>query len=502
MHPRMESKRFAAIAIAIATMLAGGCSAIRPVTGTSDASLAAGQSETTATTVRANGITRILVSFNDETNAGGTIVYGPTTRKVNSGASLMGWAYSDDTGASWTYAGKVSTPAGWPVLWGDPAMTTSGANYSVAYLSNLAMPQSKFPAGGINGAVTYGLNGAYIGGACIYRSVDGGKTFNFFQCFGNTAPNANDPDATKGHFYDGGSMASTPSGEVFAAYVDVTTSNIDVWRSSNGIAPFARIADPFPGLVAVSHARLRASLDGSLYAAATIATEGGHVVFMNRFHNGAWATAVQASEFMELYPSVNFNSTVAGQPLTVRTGPQFSFDIGAASELGNDEIRMLVTRRSAQGRLFVEGSACAADLSHCHPVPQWFVGPRDANEVPGDVFNPNVAAWRGFIGLPPMWTSSFYERYGASPTTVNLGRMYLTLVNGAPFGVPVDIAKNIPVCSDQRGYWGDYDDMLHVGFKDTTPIFMRFTSTDAGKGCNERWMFVSSHLHVQSVREP
>jgi hypothetical protein len=502
MHPAIDSKRLAAFALVMATAVASGCATIRPVTGTSGASLAAGQSETTATTVRANGITRILVSFNDETNAGSTIVYGQNTRKVNAGASLMGWARSDDMGDSWVYAGKVSTPAGWPVLWGDPAITTSGASYSVAFLSNLAIPQSKFPAGGINGAVTYGSRGAYIGGACIYRSVDGGSTFNFYQCFGNTEPSAYDPDATKGHFYDGGSLASTPSGEIFAAYVDVTTSNIDVWRAATATSPFVRISDPFPRLVAVSHARLRAALDGSLYAAATIAANGGYIVFINRFRNGAWATPVQASEFMELYPLVTFGSTAAGQPLTVRTGPQFSFDVGAASELGNDEIRMLVTRRSAEQRLFVEGSACAADLSHCHPVPQWFAGPRDAREVPSDVFNPSVAAWRGFINLPPVWTSSFYERFGAAATTVNLGRMYLTLLNGAPFGVPVDIAKDIPVCSDRRGYWGDYDDMLMVGFKDTTPMFMRFTSTDAGKGCISRWQYVSSHLHVQSVREP
>ena len=500
MHPWMDPKPIAAFAAAAA--LLAGCSAIRPVTGTSDISLAAGQSETTATTVRSNGVDRILVSFNDETSPGKTLVYGQNSRKVNAGASLMGWAWSENKGDTWTYAGKVSTPAGWPVLWGDPAMTTSGANYSVAFLSNLAIPQSKFPAGGINGAVTYGSNSAYIGGACIYRTVDGGKTFNFYQCFGNTEPNAYDPDATKGHFYDGGSLASTPSGEIFAAYVDVTTSKIDVWRAANASAPFARIGDPFPGLVALSHARLRASLDGSLYAAATIGTQGGFIVFMNRYRNGSWGQAVQASEFMELYPSINFNSTVAGSPLTIRTGPQFSFDLGAPSELGNDEIRMLVTRRSAQNRLFVEASACAADLTNCHPVPQWFVGPRDAREVPSDVFNPNVSAWRGFFGLPPQWTSSFYERYGASPTTVNLGRMYLGLVNGAPLGIPVDIAKNIPVCSDTRGYWGDYDDMLMIGFKDTTPVFMRFTSTDAGKGCNKRWNYVSSHLHVQSVREP
>lgn len=485
-----------------ATCLLAGCGTMGIVTGNTDATASAGQSETTATTTYASGKNRVLVSFNDETGNGAALTYGPGTRKVLAGASLMGWALSEDSGKTWSYAGKVGAPAQWPVLWGDPAMTTSGASYAVAFLSNLAIPKAKFPAGGINGAVTYGSIGAYIGGACIARSVDGGKSFAIHQCFGNTAPSANDADAVKGHFYDGGSMASTPSGEVFAAYIDVTTSKIDVWRAPDHNAQFAPIADPFPGLVAQTHARLRAALDGSLYAATTIASGGGSVVFLNRYVAGHWGTPVQASEFMAVYPEVNFGSTVAGAPLTVRTGPQFSFDVGAESEDGHDAIRMLVTRRSASGRLYVEGSACSADLSHCHPVPQWHAGPSSPEATPLDVFNPNVAAWRGFIGLPPQWTSSFYERFGSSTSTVNLGRMYLTYLGGAPFAIPVDIAKNIPVCSDQRGYWGDYDDMLLVGFDGTTPAFVRFTGTDAGKGCSKRWTYVSEHLHVQSVREP
>ncbi len=492
-----------ALAATALAMLATGCATTGLVTGNTEATLASAQSETTSTTTYAGGQHRVLVSFNDETGTGATLSYGPSSRKILAGTSLMGWAVSQDSGKTWAYTGKVTPSANWPVLWGDPAMTTSGASYAVAFISNLAIPKAKFPAGGINGAVTYGAIGAYIGGACIARSTDGGKTFALYQCFGNTEPNANDADATKGHFYDGGSMASTPSGEVFAAYVDVTTSRIDVWRAPNHNAQFARIAEPFPGMVAVTHARLRASPDGSLYAATTIAAQGGLIVYLNRYRNGNWGTPVQASEYMVAYPLIDFGASVAGAPLTVRTGPQFSFDIGAASEDGHDAIRMLVTRRdSASTRLFVDGSACAADLGACHPVPQWRAGPSSPGATPLDVFNPNVAAWRGFIGLPPQWTSSFYERYGQSTTTVNLGRMYLTYLNGAPFGIPVDIAKKIPVCSDQRGYWGDYDDMLLVGFDNSTPAFVRFTSTDAGKGCSKRWTYISQHLHVQAVREP
>ena len=255
-------------------------------------------------------------------------------------------------------------------------------------------------------------------------------------------------------------------------------------------------------MVAATHPRLRATQEGWLYAATTIVDGSGYLVYVNRYRNGQWGKAVQASEYAVSYPEVQLGSTVQGHPLTIRTGPQFSFDIGAVSEGGNDAVRFLYTRRSSSGRLYVEGSACPFDLSQCFPVPQWKAGPSSPEATPYDAFNPSVSAWRGFIGLPPHWTSSFYSRYGQSVAKVSLARMNLAYANGNPIGIPVDLAKDITVCSDTRGYWGDYDDMLHAGFDDTTPVFIRFTSTDQGKGCNKRWTFVAGHQHVQSVREP
>lgn len=489
------------IFIAIATLATSSCASLGVVTGQTKETAEAMQSETAATTSYAGGKHRVVVSFNDETGNQGKVVYGATSRKINKGASLLGWSYSEDKGKTWTYGGKVTPPSGWSVLWGDPAATTSGASYAVVFISNLAIPDGKFPAGGIDGYVTYGAKGAYIGGACIARSTDGGKTFANYQCVSNKEAVADDPDAVKGHFYDGGSMASTPSGEVYAAYIDISSSVIRVWRAAHHNAQFELIGNPFPGLIPATHPRLRASQDGWLYAATTVVAQGGYVVYVNRYRNGQWAKAVQASEFTVGYPQVNLGSTVQGSPLKIRTGPQYSFDVGAASEGGNDAVRFLYTR-SSSGRLYVEGSACAADLTNCHPVTGWKAGPSSPDATPLDVFNPTVAAWRGFIGLPPHWTSSFYERYGTSVTKVALSRMNLAYVNGTALGIPVNLVKNITVCSDTRGYWGDYDDMLHVGFDDTTPVFVRFTSTDHGKGCNQRWMYVAEHQHVQSVREP
>lgn len=485
--------------VAAATIL-GGCASVAPVVGHTDFTGDSMQSETSATTSY-SGEYRVVVSFNDETGNAGKVIYTPTTRKILQGASLLGWSYSGDKGRTWTYGGKLAPPAGWSALWGDPAMTTSGAAYNVVFISSLAMPNGKFPAGGIDGYVTYGSKGAYIGGACIARSTNGGVSFQNYQCVANKESDAGDPDAVKGHFYDGGSMASTPSGEVFAAYVDVTKGRIDVWRAPTHDGVFERIGDPFPGMVAATHPRLRATPEGFLYAATTIVNNPGYVVFVNRFRDGAWGKPVQASESAAVYPKVDLGSVVQGSPLAIRTGPQFSFDIGAASEGGNDAVRFLYTRRSGE-RLFVEGSACPFDLRQCFPVPEWRAGSGSAEATAYDAFNPTVSAWRGFIGLPPHWTSSFYSRYGQSVGTVSLARMNLAYVNGAPLGIPVTLAKNIAVCSDTRGYWGDYDDMLHVGFDDTTPVFVRFTTSDLGKGCDKRWIFVARHQHVQAVREP
>ena len=85
------------------------CSNRNGVTGKQGDPTALGtQSETSATTTLVNGKTsRIVVAYNDDTNDGTTVTYTSSGRHINSGASTMGWSYSDDGGTSWTYGGKV-----------------------------------------------------------------------------------------------------------------------------------------------------------------------------------------------------------------------------------------------------------------------------------------------------------------------------------------------------------------------------------------------------------
>lgn len=469
-----------------------------PVTGSSAKAPDAAyeQSETSTTTAFANGQHVVIVTYNDGTNSDQTIQYTATTRKVLPGASLMGWSYSLDKGQSWTYGGKMQPPNGWSVLWGDPASTTSDAAYRYVFIVNLAIPTSKMPPGGIDGPVNPNGADAYIGGACIARSTNGGINFQNYQCVSNTAQN-NVPNSEKGHFYDGGSMASSQQGDIYAAFVDVTTSQIDIWRSPNANGQFAMIPTPFPNIGIYSHPRLRVNKgDGALYVAARGASGN---VYINRYLNGQWGTPVVAASGVAGYPSIVFNSG-----LSVRTGPQFSFDIGAASdESGNDAIRFLFTRYdSNQNRYYVMGSFCPLSLTpQCWEAPEWGTTPGNLN-TPGDQFNPNVRAWPGFIGLPPVWKVAYMDRDGSPNDAVTLRQGNLSyLPDGNRIHLGFGLIVDKPVCPDTRGYWGDYNDMVLVDFQNNTAQFMVALS-DSSLGCDKRETYDSHNLHVRSVVFP
>jgi hypothetical protein len=67
-----------------------------------------------------------------------------------------------------------------------------------------------------------------------------------------------------------------------------------------------------------------------------------------------------------------------------------------------------------------------------------------------------------------------------------------------PFMIPVDIVRNSAVCSDLRGYFGDYDGFLYMQANGDSIRFMRFL-TDSSLGCTRRWTFVGASQHVRAV---
>ena len=490
-----------------------GCGNIFPVTGTTPATAAYFQSETAAAVVEHPGGRRLVVTFNDSTQLTSppTIRFTPGGRSVSAGASLMGWAYSDDDGMHWTYAGKVPTAPGWPALWGDPAMTSvPDPSNLVVMMSNLAIPTDEFTPGE---SVTPGNGSGPIGGACFAESTDGGLSFAVVQCISNT-----DAPFPAGHFYDGETLAATPSGAIFAAFNDFNTSRINVWSAPNAKTPFVQIAEPFPHMMSLMHPRLRAAADGSVYVAAPFAATladgtAGPVVYINRYVNGAWGTPQQASEIMQAsVPIIDLKSQVLGSELNVRMGPQFSFAVGSASAGGQDAVRLMVTRADPNGLFFIEGSACAADLSGCHPVPEWQVGPTLKGRVMHQAFNPLVQVSPAHrIGrlpdlqtVPGTWLAAYYVVSGTSNTAIQTGHMYLNYQNGAPVGAPVDLPDLLTVCSDVRDgdgdYWGDYNDMVVLDNGLLPPAFVSFVTRDQQLGCIERWARFSLHQHVSAVR--
>ena len=237
------------------------------------------QSETASATARSRGQDIFIIAYNDDTDDG-KITYTATDRVVFPGATMMGWSYSTDRGNTWTYGGKVAPPKGVAALWGDPAIVVSNNNYARVYLTSLAIADSKIPAAGHHGW----LDDGSITGACVARSDDGGIHFAIQSCFSES-----------GHFYDGSALASGAGSDqrIFAAFVDVDKNAIDVWASADGLSPFGKIANPFPGMRMVSHPRLAYDRSSGALLVAAIADD--QVIYMNRLVGSVWQAPVRAS---------------------------------------------------------------------------------------------------------------------------------------------------------------------------------------------------------------
>ncbi|HEV7239193.1 MAG TPA: hypothetical protein VGQ36_08130 [Thermoanaerobaculia bacterium] len=494
----------------LAAAIGSGCATTGvPVTGTNkeDPSWDGSQSETATSVANFAGKSVITVAFNDENPSQMKIDYTSTTRKVHKGASLMGWAYSENDGASWKYGGFVTPSDDWPVLWGDPAIVSSGNDQKFVFMSNLAVPKSKMPASG----EIFGSLVAHIGGACIARSSNGGKTFALHQCVHNNF-----------EFYDGGSMASSTKGDIYAAFIATDSFRYDIWHAKNENDQFTKLPDPFPKCRMAMHPRIRVgyptlslgSPDVSLFVAGQIydcqkGALGGEEtgaygqIIINRYHNGNWGTPRVFSNASAINPEVTLSDR------KLRTGPQFSFDVGAASIDGNDqsmnnEIRMLYTRSDGK-RLWVEGSFCKFDLSaNCHPAEEWGSTP-GYYSYKGDQFTPNVRAFPGFLTIPSAWVGTFVTRdHAPAGNTVAIRRGSLAVFpNGTRFMIGFDFVAPLLVCGDKRGYWGDYDDLQFIGFEKNS-VNARFlrTYTDSSAGCTKQWEYTSKAVHVSSAAFP
>jgi hypothetical protein len=454
-----------------------------------DPTVAGDQSETDTSVTDFQGKRIVTVTYNDLTDVAGKIDYTPMTRVVKSGATLMGWSNSTDGGKTWKYGGTLTPPKGWSVLWSDPATTADrGGDQRYVFISNLAVPSSKMPAGGISGPID-----DHIGGACIARSVDGGISFKHYQCVTNES-----------HFYDGGSMAAAgglTDRHVFAAFVDVDTAKIDVWASPTPWGSFNLLSSPFPGMKMFSHPRLRYDrAEQALYAAAL---DANGITWITRWRTDfGWSPPRVAS------------LTTAGNPIIqlsdrkLRTAYQFSFDVGAPTfgqddQAFDDRIRVVYTVKDPDTqKLYVRGAVCDIELkNNCKDVPQWGTTPGNLN-VKGQQFSPSVRAYRGSVGQEPGWKVTYLSTDDdPQGNTVSIKQGNLArLANGTALFVPFGLVKGQVICPDNRGYWGDYNELQVMGVEkgSTIPRFI-MPYSDSTKGCPTRWEFTSQELHVSAV---
>jgi hypothetical protein len=433
------------------------------------------QSETAASIQTYSNSSVYTVAFNDNYASDGGITYTDTTRQVAAGASLMGWAYSTDEGQHWTRGHISSPPDGIAVLWGDPAITSSRARQQYVFLSNLMVPDSKFPfsQGYISGEVD-----DYIGGACIARSTDSGKNF---------AVSASDCISNNNNFYDGGSMESDSNGAIYAAFVNWDTRQIEVWSAPNETASFSPIGMPFPGQTIASHPRLKYdTIGGNLYVGAL---DSSGNMWLSMYTGGSsWTSPYQFANGVPIYPIIGLSDR------TIRTGPQFTFGISTATPGYNDEIHGCVTQAKGGGQYGIRCSYASKSLTGDSKADAW-----STMNLPGSQFNPVVAEAPYFFGLFQVWKASWTSNEN-DPNGNTVTIMAGSLVHDA--WNPVAITGSQVPSPDKRGYWGDYD-ALNAAYVDSsgTPYFIRFfTDSTASFGSSTfSWEYLAGPQHVSSV---
>ncbi|CAN5238040.1 hypothetical protein BH09MYX1_BH09MYX1_57820 [soil metagenome] len=365
----------------------------------------------------------VTVAFNDVTDEiqQGYIAYDPTSRRVYPGASLAGWSFSNDGGQSFKYMGKVRPPLGWKVLWGDPAITVSRTDQEYMFLSTLAVPDAKFPSVGyIDGSFAPPNQPSPLGGACILRSSDYGKTFTVSSqdCLTDSAD-----------FYDGGSMETDADGAVYASFVDYDKQAIHVWRAATPTSLFVRLPDPFAGKTGgaandgiQSHPRLRFDIvtrriyvmaigkikqdseaNPTLVGYSDLGENRRDYVgslYIDWWDGTSWHGPFTVADDVLGYPAVAIDSQ---DPFGwIRTGPQFSFDIGDASVKGYDEVRIAYTKTKPNGDRGIQVLACQRDVAGCLSPSEWstMVSPRSQ-------WNPEVRTQLGWFGVPSVWKLAY-----------------------------------------------------------------------------------------------
>jgi hypothetical protein len=530
------------------------------------------------------------VTYNDDTGQSPTFIQysaTPPFRTVFPGFSAMGWSNrtrgSSGVFGSWTHS-IVPAPQslGFDMIWGDPSMASNPGMPNIVFMGSLAIPHDKLVfVSGLNNSSNLSIVGAVtedpntdtvspLGGGCIARSTDGGQTFSIVGCVRDTSAVAsavqtpNIANSMKfGHFYDGSALAVTqnPSGgfSAFAAFIDTEINREAVWTmpdiTSNNSNPFHKdntvmgnvgaLPDDSIGEIE-THVRLvasgtdlwkmsamfRDSLARTGFAPATFLTSDNltavtpaQLKLNLRNRNG---NAIGLASDAVIGESVDLGPDASGTEITVRTGPQFAFDVGV-NEANAPELRFVYMAADVPAmpgalsfatNFHLQGGFCSLSNPQkpvCQTVAQWVTPsfPEAMALFPAIKFaipaGSTTPVWKvTFQGRNPSKTSqmAIFEANLVEPALVPNSPAFsdagLTLLQLTPFQTPCPDVRGASVVPPRvglnlgAGYWGDYD---YMTFDPTSGNFVR-SFTDSTLGCDTRQRFTSHNVHVSTVDIP
>lgn len=513
---------------------------VTQVSGTDPQTRALNQSETAAS-VSVFPDREVEIIATNDTNE--LFVYDTFSRRVFAGGSLMGWYFRERTATNpnpaWQHGQLVpgvGAAANVAVLWSDPGVASAPDAPHVALLATLMVPTAKFPtvaqspctdpSGNTVGCIQGSVAGfcSPLGGACVARSLDGGKTFNMLHCFGDTTPGVCGPSQL-GHFYDGMDIAfqngAAPSG--YVAMVDVDTDREALWVLPNAetSTTLTHVQDGVGSMGPLllggvedtgTHLRVRVDGQNRLWRM----TIGSQTRVLKVNFLGRNAPPKGLSSFITPDDATPVNGVPNGlndpngqMQDSIRFGPQFDFDIGK-NEAGQDEMRYVYLAKGPDSAGtgatlgLVQGGFCTIDLGTCFEPPEWHSevfqiidGQRGHRQ-----FHPAIKY--GFDGRFNLhfWKVSYYQLNEGLDQVAIFAGDFKKNAAGAPQQFTAQAVTPLQrPCPDERteeDYWGDYDDM---SFNDNRCTFIR-PFTDSTQGCVSRRAFDSQHQHVSAVEIP
>jgi len=435
------------------------------------------QSESSSSVQRTTGFA--YTGFNAGDSAHLTFPTG-TSRRICRGTSALGFNVRNTNGAYNAAMSRLAVPSGYSALWSDPAMGVAGDS---VYFGLLVAPNDRFNAASGNQECWTNSNGTsakgMLAGACIFRSTSQTLTPNFgsnVSCV-----------RTGNDFYDGGSLSGDPFGgsNIIASYWNFDQSRVDVWA---GPSPsWTRVATPFPGQVIGGHPLAAGGV-------AVVVSDSVGILWISNYHSNtnSWSNPVRVG-----------GPVAAGTTLSDGTAIRevgYSFAFAGQTSFNVPYTFYVAYITTVNNRTQIRVSSCGMDsvgfggsINLCSDMPAL------ATPTTSNAFMPSVASAN--VMLPGAMSPDVQSRLSYwSDQGLTGGNVQLRSFNfNNPTSQAVTAAQH--PCPDNRGYWGDYDDMYVVDDFTPNPTFVR-PYTDSTDAACTRQTYTANPQHVSVATLP